>query len=168
MSELITGITPQEDFPRVDLSEENAELLELMLANLELVNSGHEMGEGVSWMFRVGHPAVVVGLGRIYDKPELLEAIDHGVKVYEAASSFVTEPSVSDEWKVIHGGAGLMRILSLNELDEYASVAMGEMTEQMPRTKELVSVSSKRFYAHLARYAVLGAAMSRRFELDCA
>ncbi|MCB9819797.1 hypothetical protein H6796_00605 [Candidatus Nomurabacteria bacterium] len=80
MSELITGITPQEDFPRVDLSEENAELLELMLANLELVNSGHEMGEGVSWMFRVGHPAVVVGLGRIYDKPELLEAIDHGVK----------------------------------------------------------------------------------------
>lgn len=165
-SEFITGITPQADFPYEDLSESNASLLELMLSNKELVASGHALGEGVSWAFRVGHPTIVKGLGRIYDEPRLLEAIDHGVQVFEAASTFVSEqPLVVDEAVVIKNGIGISRAFSKEKLDQYASAALENLSNELPRTKEVVESASKRFFAHLTSYAILGAAMSRQFEV---
>ena len=41
MTELITGLTAQPDFPKEDLTDENAAILELLLSNQDIVTESH-------------------------------------------------------------------------------------------------------------------------------
>ncbi len=74
VSEILTGIYPQADFPRVDLTDGNADMLELMMANVDIVNESHRLVEDTSWIFRVGHATVLHGTKRTYDDSNYLSS----------------------------------------------------------------------------------------------
>lgn len=85
---LLLGIEPQPDFPRVDMSESNARLLMVMLANRGMLKIFHETAESNILLFRLSHLAVSGAIDAIYDREKALAA-SIGVAIYEAASALV-------------------------------------------------------------------------------
>lgn len=166
MTELLTGLTPQPDFPREDLSDTNADLLELMLANPDLVHLGHLEGEKMSWAFRVGHPAVVRGTSRLYDDDTYTEAVDHGVASFEAMATMVGSEVTTDSFTVNANAVALASQLKEYKLQQYIDSALDSFRENTPRAAEVISLSARRFYGALSSYALLGAALARQFEID--
>lgn len=164
---LIASIEPQPQFPHEDMSEVNAQFLELMLANKDIVASGHQASEQLSWVFRVGHPALIRGFGKVHSDPERLAAIDHGVSVFEAASSLLSTDAPAMEFSTVNTN-GVAIAAAFNECDlcSYADKAYGHFTENMQRTHEVVRTASERVFPYLVEYAALGAALAYQFELD--
>lgn len=168
MTEIVTGITHQPNFPREDLSESNADMLELMLANQELLQLSHEAVEQLSWIFKIGHRSIVYSAANIFDEDERLAAINHGVVSFEAIAAMVGG-NVMDS-NIIPTNREAVRLLQLKttRLSNYFDEALEDFRDRTPRTAEVVRASSARFHGPLTTYALLGAAMSRRFELDVA
>ncbi|AHB42746.1 hypothetical protein RAAC3_TM7C00001G0909 [Candidatus Saccharibacteria bacterium RAAC3_TM7_1] len=163
---IITGLELQPRFPHEDLSDTNADLLELMLANPDVVHQGHLQGERFSWAFRVGHPAAVRGSGRIYENDLHIEAIDHGVASFEAMAMLVGAEISEDEFTVNANAVALVSQLKEFKLQHYLDFALDSFREDTPRAVEVVNLASRRFYGALTSYALLGAAIARQFELD--
>lgn len=166
MTELIAGLTPQTDFPRVDLSEDNADMLELLMANVGIVQEQHDAIENLSWIFRVGHVAILHSAGRVYENDDRLVAVNHGVAMFEAITAMVDGiAAVSDPTPVNNQASRLIQ-LDGRGVDDYFESSLESFKSDTPRTAEVVRTSSSRFHGPLVSYALLGAAMSRRFELD--
>lgn len=163
---IIIGVESQPQFPVEDISDNNASMLELMLANNDIVQMGHIEVEKIAWVFRVGHPAVVRSLGRIYDESERLNAIDHGVAVFEAASSLLCNAPSGEESVVNTNAVALVRGFSERKLSDYVDTAYQDFVTSLPNTRDIVASSSERFYPERGNYAVLGAALVRQFQLD--
>ncbi|HET7629956.1 MAG TPA: hypothetical protein VFK03_01140 [Candidatus Saccharimonadales bacterium] len=164
---VLTGLENQPDFPKQDLTESNAQLLELMLANFEIVETGHRQAELISWVYRVGHRSEVMASQRIMHSEAQLESFDHGVRTFEAASSLVRSTAGEfDELIVNHNGVALVHAMSDDQLRDYISEAREKFGLEMPKTVEVVTETSKRLNASLAGYAIFGAALARQFELD--
>lgn len=167
MTELLTGIAPQPEFPQVDLSDDNADLLEFMMANDDILARSHRAVELVSWIFRVGHVTILHGAAKRHDAAERLAAVDRGIKTFESITALVGGVmSMSDTLQVNNQSARLIKTDGV-ELDNYFESSIDAFDQQMPRTAEVVRTSSSRFVGPLCSYALLGAAMSRKFELDC-
>ena len=164
MSELLIGLTMQPDFPREDLIDTNASMLELMMANLQIVREHHKIADALSFSFRIGHSALMKSSLQVFDDKSQLAALHYGITVFEAVAASV--------------GAGIMRsdtqgvIARTHELTQFDGREMGEYHEgasedfalAAPRTAEVVKISALRFHKHLATYALIGAASSWRFE----
>ena len=60
------GLEAQPDYPAKDLTDSNAELLSLMLANPTLANGGHVAIEQCVPAFRLFHPAAIGSADRIF------------------------------------------------------------------------------------------------------
>ena len=164
----VSGIEAQPNFPEEDLTEANAEMLALMLSNRAEVAMGHQMSEGISLIFRMGHPAVLRGASKIYDEENRLLAIDYGVSVFEAAASIVMSTSAlsSPEELIERRMAPVMDHLRPNVLDAYVSDAYDAVRAETPRLAEMTIETSQRFHGHLATYALLGVAIERKLILD--
>lgn len=155
------------DFPRTDLSETNAQLLELMLMSADIVERGHTSAEQISWVYRAGHPAMRKAAKRLLSSESQAEAFDHGVSSYETIAALVhSAPSYCDMFTVNTNAVALSSALSPDQLVDYIDTAHQNFVQQLPRAAEIVLDSSKRFYRTVARYAVVGAALARQFELD--
>lgn len=168
MSDFLTVLAVQPDFPREDLTDTNAEWLELMMANRELLDQGHRSGEELSWMFRVAHRAVVHKANDLYDRVQRIEAIDHGIATFEAINTMVGSEYPQGEVGDVTIKTFQFLKMDATQTDRYFETALDEFREQTPRTAEVVARSSQRFYASLTAYAVFGAALSRKLELDSA
>lgn len=168
MGELITGIMRQPNFPVEDLSEDNADLLELMMANRELLQRSHDAVESLSYLFFVGHKSINVTAKHVFDDEQCLEALDHGIATFEAITAMVDGHSMTSDSIPLHAQALRLIHLDRYELDDQFDQSLTEFREQTPRTAEVIRNSSTRFYGHLTAYALLGAAMSRKFELSVA
>lgn len=166
---IITGLEAQPRFPYEDLTDNNADMLELMLANIELVEHGHTAAEDVSWVFRVGHPALMDGIDRVYDAPKV-DAVNHGITTFEALSAMVTSetPLTHDFFVANARAAELSAKFKERDLRDYIDRSIEAFQTETPKTTEIVARSSRRFYGSLTHYAVLGAALSRQFELESA
>jgi hypothetical protein len=164
---LVTGIESQPDFPGSDLSDTNAELLELMLANASLVENGHRGAERASWVYRVGHPALRLAGGRVLTESSYAEAFNHGISSYETIAALLhTVPENGDMFIVNANAVALVSVLEDGKLLDYIDSAAQKFNHELPRTSEVILDSSERFYRTMARYAVFGAALARQFELD--
>jgi hypothetical protein len=168
MTEIITGITHQPNFPNEDLSESNADMLELMLANKELLQLSHEAVEQLSWIFRVGHPSIVFSASHIFDEDERLAALNHGVVSFEAITAMVGGNAMDSDLFPTNREASRLLQLKPTRLSNYFDEALEDFRGYTPRTAEVVRASSARFHGALTTYALLGAAMSRKFELSVA
>ncbi len=165
MTELITGISLQPNFPREDLTDENADLLELMIANHEIRTSSHEAVERMSWVFRIGHPSILFSAAKIYDEDERLTAIHHGVVSFEAITAMVGGNAIVSDIVPTNREASRLLHLEEVELESYIDQAVDGLKYETPRTAEVVHASAARIHTALTSYALLGAAMSREFEL---
>jgi len=138
MTELITGITSQSNFPREDLTDANADVLELLMANEQILDTSHEAVEQMSWIFRVGHPTILHSAKKIHDDSSRLSALDHGVKSFEAITAMVCgEIAVAD---ILSTNREASRLLHLepNLTGNYLDEAMEDFQQETPYTAEVV------------------------------
>lgn len=162
---LLVGLEAQPAFPHEDLTDDNAAMLELMLANKPLVDQAHLTAESIAWLYRVAHPTIAQLSPRMYEEDERLRAIDHGVAMYEAIGMFVCSSTEADMF-AINSLAAKLLVERATIIEDFAAKAIETMREETPRVSHVVSESAKRFYAPRQNYSVLGAALARQFELD--
>lgn len=164
---IYSGVTAQPEFPAVDLTERNAESLELLLANKAVVAEGHQIADQSSWAFRIGHPAVVEGGSHFVDSEGAkIAAIEHGVMIFEAMTVAVNGLRVTQDIQAVqqaalstYGGRrgdNTLRVLTSRE----------RFQEEMPIASEVINSTSARFVGRLTDYAVLGAALEREIALS--
>lgn len=166
MTELITGIVHQPDFPKVDLTDDNAALLELMMASREMITNGHAIAESLLWSFRVGHASILQSSERAYDEVDWQLAIDHGVTTFEAIAAMVGGGHIQSNSFPINSEGVRITQLDVDGFRDHGMSALDKFHQQAPRTAEVISMSSRRYHGPLTTYAVLGAAMSWQFERD--
>lgn len=155
------------DFPRQDLSENNAEILELLLANNELVTATHVSVEETSWLFQRSHPSLRFAANRLIEETQRSTAFDHGVTAFETITALVeSSPGPLDIHATINNSRAITHGLTEDELSAYLDHAHQHFVSDMPRTAKVVLDSSKRFFPITANYAVAGAALARQFEID--
>lgn len=165
MKKLITGLEAQPNYPSSDLTDSNAELLSLMLANPDIMSGGHRLAEQSIQAFRLFHPVATASANRMFDGASHLQAIDHGVACYEALCALLaakTEPNIFAAAKVC---ALLERATSFS-VESYVHNASDAMRQQLPRTAEVIHEASARYHGYFANLAVTGAALAWQMEVD--
>jgi hypothetical protein len=163
------AVMPQEtpEFPLQDLSEDNADVLELMLANAEIVTQGHVYAEKTSWVYRAGHPVLLVALKSLFDDREHIHALDHGIRSYEATAWLTKSITEHCDMFTINAHAcTLASQLGETGLSAHIDHAVQKFTTELPRTAHVIAQSSARFYPALSQFAVAGAALTRQFAID--
>ena len=166
MFDTFTVLSEQNSFPREDLSDANAEILELMMANTDIRETAHTVAERQSWIFRIGHAAISRSIGRQYDAQSALAASNAGVVTFEAITSLVDGMHRSGDMRPANKTFLTLANADDSGLSQYIDNALESFLSDMPNTKEVVTNSTRRTHGPLVSYAVLGAAMSRRFGLD--
>ena len=165
---LITGIEAQPNFPHEDLTDDNAAMLELLLSNLGVVTECHSMSESTSWVLKVGHLVVGQVAQKVLERDGRLEALDHGAVAYEALSMLLsTEPVKTTDLFAVHSQVGAWTTADTTKAIGFQQEAVESFQRDLPKTKEVIASSAARFFPHFTSYALLGAAMTRQFELDC-
>ena len=163
----ISPLTPQPEFPAVDLTEDNARMLAGMLANELQVQGFHNASESGVPLFRKLHPIVSERLPNDCMAASQAQAMSHGMTVFEAINAAVNSiiPSKADI-------TALHIALLSPEVNKYftdkfeASDARERLLVDMPRAAEVIDEASSRFYAGLGDYAVVGASVEREIILE--
>jgi hypothetical protein len=159
----------QPNFPRVDLSESNAEILEFLLASKEQLEIGHEGAEAMAWVYKVGHRAMRLAFENTAMPNSVQGAVDHGVVTYEAICMMVGHLPDSRNFFTVNAQAvTIAHRRTADLLVDYIAEAREGFARELPRTMTVVQEASGRFWGPMARYAVDGAALARQFELDSA
>jgi hypothetical protein len=164
MTELLTGIVLQPNFPGEDLTDDNADMLELLMANLRVLDTYHRLIEQESFAFAVGHNALVGMLKQNYDNKGFIDAFSHGITVFEAITATVGGEIMRSDIQDIMSRAGEVSRFSGNQITDYHDGAVEDFTKDMPRTANTIVASTSRFHGPLTTYALIGAASSWRFE----
>jgi hypothetical protein len=165
---LIT-LEPQNTFPHEDVSDTNADMLELLLLNREAVELGHASAEKVSYLYQIGHKALAIAAAPHLNDDERYHAFSYGIATFEAVAAFVRpqpDAATHSNFKVNFKVMNAHRQVS----DDFFS-AMGNardaFADQVPRTKLLIGQSAARFYRQSAiDSALTGAALARQLEID--
>ncbi len=164
---LIKGFELQKDFPKADISDNTAEMLELMLLNRDLVDAFHTSAELINFLYRLGHKTMDITARPHIDDRDRLEAFSYGIETFEAVGSFV-RPLLGDAYP--DDEVATRQIMTVHKsLDgDFASTlvdAKDRMKEEMPRTTHVIAQSALRFYRPHADYALSGAAIAREVEV---
>jgi hypothetical protein len=164
---MLVRLEPQPEFPNQDLTEPNAELLELMLANASLVETMHLAAESASWVYKLGHPAIRRAGERLEVLQSKSEAFSHGVSTYEAIAALLsTVPERCEGFTVNTNAAAIAVKMPEDKLVNYIDEARQHFLAETPRAAAVVDTSARRFFRDVASYAVYGAALARQFELE--
>lgn len=155
---------PQENFPREDLTEENAALLELLFQNEHAFNTSHAAAERYSILYRVGH-GVLVAASRPHVIQHESDAISHGIGTYESISKIVSPRERFYQNTMFAGPHIEMAYLAVNNnfYDETVNLAT-LFRNHLPNTSRVVEATAGRFHGGAIDYAVVGAALA--YELD--
>lgn len=165
---IIIPIESQPNFPRADLTESNAAIIELVLANTSIVEAGHLSAETVSRMFKAGHASIIIAAQRLDYDANQIEAIDFGVSALETISGLMLAIPEEDEvGDITVNAAALTSCFSERDLRRFADKAVDTFVDSTPITADVISVAGRRFFGGMTSYALLGAAMASQFEADC-
>ena len=166
MNSLLMGLEAQPDYPAKDLTDSNAELLSLMLANTTLAKDGHVAIEQSVPAFRLFHPAAMASADRIFEVPRHLEAIDYGVVCYEALCAMVAANKRKLDIRTAARVCALLERTTACSIETYVHDAADEMRHELPRTAAVIREASARHYGYFANLAVTGAALAWQMESD--
>jgi len=167
MNTLLRGLEPQPDFPKVDLTEDNALMVELMLSNTAVVEAGHVSAEAVSRLFKLGHTSIISAALRLDYHDGRIGAIDYGVSAMETISGLVMAIPEEDEvGDITVNAAALAQCLGVRDLRRYVDDAVDRFVEATPLTAAVVNTAGQRFFGAHSSYVVLGAAVTSQFEDD--
>ena len=165
MNKLLVGVEAQPRFPHEDLTEDNAAMLELLLANREIAQIGHTEGERLVPAFGYIHPAMVKGAIRVYDGATRIEAVDHGVATFETMCMMTASITQIDSAEAARNSMLFAAAFDDAQVGLYMADSLDTFRGQLPRTSEVIKLASYRFFGPLTEYALLGAAITRRIEL---
>ena len=157
--EVYQPLQTQPEFPEVDLTEENADMLSVMLQNEQVAQQYHRGAEGVL-VFRQLHPALEHGVASVYDEGARVDAMSHGMMTFEAINAAVasTKPAT------VRGQALSVVIAKPKTVQRIGDPAETQevnnyFIEKLPRTASVVSAASERFFPGHIHYALAGAAL---------
>lgn len=160
---LLPGIVPQETFPRVDVTADNAQLLSLLLANRDMRLSMHDAAES-HWLYQSTHQAIWHASQQLAH-PDQTQALNHGVITYEAMAALLRPCMPVDRLTAERTGivaAGPKKTIDIVSALESA----GKQFSNMPNTASVVGETAEYAYPLLGAYAVYGAALARQMELE--
>lgn len=165
----LTGFEAQPNFPKEDLTDNNAAMLELMLSNREMSEDLHVFSEKTILLYRVGHKVINHITEKSLDQSNLMRAVSHGTAVYESISAMVTASKdiTPRKIQIIESLITVLGDEKPMELVVYQQEATATFCTELENTKDVITTASARLFPHPTDYAVLGAAMARQFELDC-
>jgi hypothetical protein len=164
---LITGLTTQEVFPREDLTEDNAALLELVLSNEQLRAEGHVLAVQSVWAYQIGHRAIMAA-GRQLDDFDAARrrAFAGGIITYEATSAYVRLVPPDYDRRAVRTAAAEMSMADRAEFFAYLEEADGHFRAHLPNTLAVVQGAVELTSMHLTEYAIHGAALACQLELQ--
>lgn len=162
----ILTLESQPNFPSEDLTDANATLLELLLANQTVLDQAHYNAEKESLLFRVGHRAIIANTSRFIDHAAYIEAISSGIAKYEVISRTVNP----DQAKRAHNHeAALSYFINPDPTLDYLTL-VGDTRDtfsfEMPRTKNVIEESTPFRLRQYQEYILAGAALARMAEID--
>lgn len=165
----IVTLEPQHDFPREDISDSNADMLELLLLNGEMVELSHLSAEKVSYLYQIGHKGLVIAAASHIDDQARQRAFSYGITTFEAVAALV-RPDIdisahNDAIRINPEVLGAQQHLEYKFLDTVDKVR-DSFAADLPRTRSLVGQSAARFCRDYPDYAITGAAVARWLELD--
>lgn len=154
----------QPSFPLEDLTDKNAALLELLLANREIFEQAHHSAEEGSAAFRIGHRAILANTSLFIDSKERLDAVSNGVAKYEVISLTVNPTQALQS-----RDEALAYFINPDPTLDYLSL-MGDtrhaFSSELPRTAEVIKESTPARFRSYQEYVLAGAALARMAELD--
>ena len=163
---LIKGIEVQGNFPKEDISDDTAEILELLLQNRELVGTFHTSAELLRFLYRLGHKTMELTAQPHLDDEHRLRAFSYGIEAFETVGALV-RPQAGAQATDETATRQIMTVRkSLNR--NFAPVltdARDRMKDELPRTTFVIAQSALRFYRQHTDYALSGAAIAREVEV---
>lgn len=164
---LLHGIEVQKDFPKADISDDTAAMLELLLLNRELVDSFHTSAELINFLYRLGHKTLDLTANPHLNDKARLAAFSFGIETFEAIATLV-RPTLGDSYP--DNETATRQIMSAHvTLDgDFATTlvdAKDKLRQDLPRTTHVISKSALRFYGRDTDYALSGAAIAREVEV---
>lgn len=169
MIDILEKVEPQPLFPREDLTENNANLLSLVLANLAINSECHEKAELIYPLLAQTHLPLMQASYNQYGQGAVLLAIDHGIQTFEALTFCVRAKHEELNNFVLRKNSAVMLAnssTSAQTVNNYFLKIHEEFAVQMPNTAEVIIESAGRF-TNKSDYVRLGSAIARQFELDC-
>lgn len=165
MSESLITIQPQPDFPRVDLTDDNASMLELLLQNAAIRRDSHTLAESAVAPYRPAHLAIVMMANR-YLTPESMYGIHAGATTLEAIAGMV-QPNLReyDATAIVRHTVSLSMVDELDEALSLLETAGERFSLEQPNTREVILAVVSRYDRTLGKSAILGAALVRQIEL---
>lgn len=155
----------QPKFPREDLTDTNAELLAVVLMNRRVLNRGHHFAEREYSIFRATHPALDRASDNLFDAPDALMAVNFGIRALEAMTLLVDAEDVKADIDILKTNINsIVAVHNRGGVTEYFEQAQANFLHETPRTAGVISESASRYYD--PRFAVLGGAVARQFEID--
>jgi hypothetical protein len=168
MLTILEKLENQPNFPHEDLSDNNAEILCLALANKALSTATHRAAEGQYPLINGTHKPLLVASDNIYDSHDNLEAIDFGITSFEAITWYVAANHA--ELNPVMLQLNIVAITNSdnsNGVRNYFEQSYHDFTKQMSKTTEIIAESAQRYHRGRESLAVLGGAIALRFEMDC-
>lgn len=167
MSLYRTAREPQPEYPLLDLTLSNKLSLASEMTNRLLVEQQPDSATQKQLELKVDHPSITVNASEIRDG-YYIDAIGHGLAMLTAISVSVDglRPSAADVFRIDTGADKLLIAAHDGRIGDDALEALQVFEEQMPHTREVIVVSSKRYFGSLTKFALLGAAIERQMILD--
>lgn len=156
----------QELFPHEDISESNAELLELCLLHQPTIEAGHSIAEDLSLFYKYGHQVLETASRFSITNHSEIATLSYGIAIYETIAAFV-RPTADTR---LHNDIAIKHPLRLTytniktDFRSEANYCYVRFSKALPRTQEVVGTIATRFCLADPRFAMLGAAFA--FELE--
>lgn len=164
----LTTIQPQESFPTVDLSDQNADTLELLLQREESFENIVTEAKQANMLMRRGHDILLIACKQHLLRHEL-EMVSNGVETYISISSLVA-PTVRPYRNSVSLSPHLeMALLAVDENFTQVTDNLPELyRNHRPNTSRVVEARARRTHGNNVDYAVTGAALAYRLDMRAA
>ncbi|HET8883944.1 MAG TPA: hypothetical protein VFM68_00555 [Candidatus Saccharimonadales bacterium] len=163
---LIT-LEAQNNFPHEDISDSNAEILEMLLQNQTIHESSHKSAEAASILYKMGHQTLLTA-SQIEPELSQSDALSHGISTYEAISALV-HPNVDAEVHdsiTIHPHLKMAYMALRYNFDDETERVYSYFGENLPRMRQIVETSAERFHKRPREYAIIGAALAHQIDIN--
>lgn len=164
-TKFLSRIEDQPDFPRVDLTPQNAEFLALVFPSDRLLRTWHNRSEYAYPIFTTTHWPLVKAVAQFYPDAPRMTNVNLGIRAIEAMTLVVGALPILPDIQVLSGNVSM--IINPDNVDgvrEYFEDAVSDFRTEMPRTIEVISEISEH-HSSDRDLAVLGGAIARQFTL---
>lgn len=158
----------QPNFPSEDISEHNAEIIQISL-DLQERFATHDSLKPQSYLYAFGHGEIDSMIRGNQEYIDQQIAASEGVALYETVASIVRpvhdEAVHNNRLLVLETAASLVSHIRRSYFNTTFD-ARDEFAEKMPRTKHLIAAKAVEFLGRDTDYAITGAALAWKLETE--